>query len=699
MDDVGELAGLEHQPLEARLTTQFYAWERWGRGWNVWPWPVALEPPFRPFLFHSAPTPGAPVDDGRRPTLLSSLFDSFAGQGPASQAEEFSSWLEELSLVPDPDPVVREEPPAEIQIVLPATAKVRLETVEQFMLAASVTPTGIAFEVIGLPDAIVLQLAFDADQGPYIRDQIQAHFAEAIVTDASGFLAEKWKAAEGTAGLVVDFGLSEEFMCPLATADHLDPDPLGAIVGALAGVRPGEIGVLQILFAAACAPWADSIMRSVTNGSGGSFFGDAPDMVRLASEKVSRPLFGAVLRVGARSKEHEGALRIAQRLAAALRQFTRPGSNALIPLENEDYPDEEHEADLLERESRRSGMLLNVSELASFAHLPSPAVTHPKLRREARRTKAAPMQAPPDGLILGENLHEGVTRRVAVSIPERLRHIHVVGGTGTGKSTLLLSLIAQDIESGHGFAILDPHGDLVDEVLTQIPESRFGDVVLVNPADERPVGFNILQAHSELERNLLASDLVAIFRRLSTSWGDQMHSVLANAILAFLESDRGGTIGDLRRFLVEPEFRKEILETVRDAEVRYYWTKEFTLLAGKPQGPILTRLDTFLRPRLVRAMVNVRKDRLDLASVMNQGKILLVKLAQGMIGEENAALLGSILVAKLHQLVMGRQEQKAADRRPFFLYIDEFQHFVTPSMATLLTGARKFGLGLVLAHQ
>ncbi|MDA2932947.1 type IV secretion system DNA-binding domain-containing protein [Acidobacteria bacterium AH-259-D05] len=278
--------------------------------------------------------------------------------------------------------------------------------------------------------------------------------------------------------------------------------------------------------------------------------------------------------------------------------------------------------------------------------------------------------------------------------------MYVVGASGTGKSTLLLNLIVQDIKNGEGIAVLDPHGDLIDQILGHIPEERLSDIVLFDPSDEEfPVGFNILAAHSELEKTLLASDLVAVFRRLSTSWGDQMNSVLANAILAFLESEKGGTLFDLRRFLVEKDFRYSFLGTVKDPEVIYYWQKEFPLLKGKPQAPLLTRLNTFLRPKLIRYMVSQKENRLDFGKIMNQGKILLVKLAQGLIGAENAYLLGALLVTKIHQLALGRQEIEESKRRNFYLYIDEFQNFVTPSMADILSGARKYHLALTLAHQ
>ena len=212
---------------------------------------------------------------------------------------------------------------------------------------------------------------------------------------------------------------------------------------------------------------------------------------------------------------------------------------------------------------------------------------------------------------------------MTLSAEARSQHCYVIGASGTGKSTLLLNLILQDIEHGEGIAVLDPHGDLIDEIMGRIPEKRSHDVVLLDPSDEAyPVGFNVLKAHSEVEKNLLGSDLVAVFRRLSTSWGDQMTSVLGNAVLAFLESTEGGSLVDLRRFLVDTGFRAKFLKTVRDPEIVYYWEKTFPLLVAKPQGPILTRLDTFLRPKLIRYMVAQKENRFDLGAIMNDGEDL-----------------------------------------------------------------------------
>lgn len=382
--------------------------------------------------------------------------------------------------------------------------------------------------------------------------------------------------------------------------------------------------------------------------------------------------------------------------------FANPRGNELIPLTNDEYPFEEHLEDVLTRQTHRSGMLLNVEELVGFVHLPSREVASPKLCRQTRKSKAAPAIAlNRQGLVLGENVHAALSKTVALTAEQRVRHIHVIGASGTGKSTFLLNLIRQDIEAGEGVGVLDPHGDLVDRILEIVPEHRLEDVILLDPADEEySIGFNILSAHSDLEKRLLASDLVSVFQRLSTSWGDQMASVLQNAILAFLESDQGGTLADLRRFLLEPKYRNEFLATVCDPEIVYYWQHAFTQLSGnKSIGPVLTRLETFLSPKPIRYMVSQKENRLDFGAILDTGKIFLAKLAQGLIGRENSYLLGTLLVAKLQQLAMSRQRQTAAARRDFWLYIDEFHNFITPSMAEILTGARKYRLGLILAHQ
>lgn len=700
MSTEGEFVRWEGAPPPTRgelLTDQFYLWEKRGRGWQLWDYPVELEPPFRPFLFHDSMGVVPILDDGRKPTLLGSLWDRMRGRGNILLAPVVPSGED---LERNPEPFEDDSEIIEFQLSIPPTLKVTREATEQLLLSLSYTSRPLSFEVIGEAGGVTVQIACREPDAPELRQQLHAHFPEAVLAENAGTIAKCWDGSRARETVVVDFGLSHEFMLPLRTFRGFEVDPLIALVGALSHLREGELGVLQLLFQTVRHPWTESVLRSVTDWEGREFFIDAPEMVSQAREKMSRPLFAAVVRVAAQSVVHGRAWQIAKGLGGALRQFANPTSNELIPLSNDGYDESEHHRDLLSRRTHRSGMILNSEELVSLVHLPSASVRSEKLKREDKTTKAAPALAAGHRLVLGENVHAGRQTQVTLSPDQRVRHTYVIGASGTGKSTLLLNLILQDIRNGEGVGVLDPHGDLIDQILGHVPEERFKDVVLLDPGDaDYPVGFNVLSAHSELEKNLIASDLVAGFRRLSTSWGDQMTSVLGNAVLAFLESERGGTLADLRRFLIEPEFRRQYLPTVRDPEVIYYWQKEFPVLAGKPQAPLLTRLDTFLRPKVIRHMVAQRENRLDFAGIMNEGKIFLAKLAQGAIGEENAYLLGTLLVSKFQQLAMARQETEESARRPFYLYIDEFQNFITPSMAAILAAARKYRLGLVLAHQ
>jgi type IV secretion system coupling TraD/TrwB family protein len=691
---------LPASPVEL-LTDQFYRWEKRGRGWQTWDFAVGLEPPFAPFRFHFVPPRPAGFDDARRPTLLSRFTDRIVGllgSGVSHQALEGLPVLDLDDAEPDADE--SDGGLAEIRLSLAQDLEVSPEEVEQFLLALPRMSRPLGFEVVGTPEAISVQLTCAATDRATLTQQLKAYFPESVATSDDGCLDRCWGNNGAGHSVVVEFGLSEEFMLPLRVLRRFSVDPLTGVAAALSDLQAGEAGVLQVLLQPVRHAWAESIMRAVLDERGSPFFLDAPEVTALAREKVSRPLFACVVRVAGHSPAPQRAMLIARSVGWALNALANPPSNRLIPLSNDDYPDSVHERDLLLRLTHRSGMILSSSELVSLVHPPSSSVRIEKLVREAGKTRAAPAIAAGHEYVLGVNAHAGRSVEVSLSEDQRSRHLYVIGASGTGKSTLMLNLILQDLGRGQGLAVLDPHGDLIDEVLRRMPRQRLDDVVLIDPADAAyPIGFNILTAHSELERTLLASDLVAVFRRLSTSWGDQMTSVLGNAILAILESDRGGTLVELRRFLVEADFRREYLKTVRDAEVVYYWQKEFPFLSGKPQAPLLTRLDIFLRPKPIRFMVAQQESKLDLRRLMDEGKILLARLSQGAIGEENAYLLGTLLVSKLHQLAISRQEIAAAERRPFYLYIDEFQNFVTPSMEQILSGARKYRLGLVLAHQ
>ena len=672
------------------FSQQFQKWEERGRGWQVFDQPVQPEPPFVPFL-RRAMTDNPVVDDGCRPSFLGSLFRGLAPK-PAPVVEP------EPEEEPEPTPLVRDSL-VELQVALPADLDIARDSFEQLFRSLALSREPVVFELLGTHRRVLAQFAASVEDAPTVQRQLTAHFPDVQFRQQTGTLEQAWDTGSGDEACAVEFGLEREFMFPLATGNL---DPFIGIVGALAGMQPGELALFQVIFQAAHEDWPESIMRSVTHADGKPFFVNEPDLVPAADSKIARPLYAAVVRILVRTRTTNRLHEIARELAGSLRVFINPQGNALIPLKNDDYPLEDHINDVLCRQSRRSGMILNSDELIGFVHLPSTAVRSPALARDSGRTKAAPdiVQHRP-GILIGDNEHNGDTVEVYLTPEQRVRHTHIIGSNGTGKSSLLLNMIRQDIENHDGVAVLDPHGDLIDQILGCIPENRINDVVLVDLADEEfPVGFNLLEANTETEKRLLASDLVGVFRRLSRTWGDQMDTVLQNAILAILKSSRGGTLVDLREFLENPKFRNEFLPTVRSVEVMRFWTKVFPGLSrDKSVNSLLARLQDFFSSEPICNMVSQRGSSLNFSEIMDSGKIFLAKLSTGLGGDENSYLLGTLLVSKFQQMAMARQEQKVEDRKNFWLYIDEFQHFISPSMEKILTGTRKYKFGFTLAHQ
>jgi hypothetical protein len=595
-------------------------WEKRGRGWQVFGEPVYPEPPFVPFAFRPmAETPV--VDNGVRPSFLGSLFRKSAVPPPPEVGPE-----------PDGEPDTRPQGPrdalVELQVTLPADLDISRDSMERLFGNLSLCSEPIAFELLGTPKRVLAQFASSEQDALLVRKQLSAYFPAVQFRQVEGTLERTWDNSAGDHYLAMEFGLEREFMLPLATGKL---DPFIGIVSALAELQSGELALFQVLWQPVNELWAESIVNSVTMPDGKPMFVNAPELAQAAESKVAKSLYAVVVRMLVRSATYHRLQAISREFAGSLRAFGTPQGNALIPLHNDNYPFEEHIVDVVFRQSRRSGMILNSDELTGFVHLPSSAVRSPALQREAGKTKSAPLSVRHGSLLLGNNEHAGDNVEVRLSAEQRTRHVHVIGAPGTGKSTLLFNLIKQDIENHQGIAVFDPHGELVKKILGIIPDHRIDDVVFFNPSDEEfHIPFNILHAHTPRERTVLASDLVSVFRRLSTSWGDQMDSVLKNAILALLKSTRPGSLADLRRFLVEEDYRAEFLQTVQDEAIRYYWEKSFPLLTGnKSVGPIVTRLNDFLTDETVARMVTQPENRLDFARIMDSGKIFLANLSRG----------------------------------------------------------------------
>lgn len=676
-------------PVSAHLTKRFYDFDKLGKGWLLYDKPVQLEPPFTPFVGHFT-NDGQFYDDGIEHTLISkaiSLFTKRKRQMNQDGIPEISYNAHYFNNTTKLY-VFKLIIPKEIQF----TAAINTEFLG--MLTFCVSP--VSFEIIANNKSIAIQISCREQYVSFLKSQIQSRFpgislVEIADTPTDLLLLDK-------AVTAIDFGLKDEFMRPLHEVKGNDSDTFISLFSILDNLSTDENVIFQVLFTGVKYPWEQSILRSVSIGDK-PFFENAPEMLPMAREKVSTSLFATSIRLVAQAAQLKNAKRLLEKLSFALIHTSRSSGNILTPLMDEQYAVEQRVKDIILRQSHRAGMLLNARELATFVHIPSVSLGSKKLFGTGRKTKSAPSFAEGHATLLGFNNHLGVERQISISSQQRLKHMHIIGATGTGKTNFITNLLLQDIEQGNGLAIIDAHGDLIESILSCIPEKRMNDVVVIDPSDASyPVAFNILSAHSEIEREILSSDLVEAFKRHSTSWGDQMNSVFCNAIIAFLESSVGGTLPDLRRFLVEKRYRDSCLQSVADPSIVYYWEREYPLMKTSSIGPILTRLDTFLRPKAIRNMV-AQKRGLDFEYLMDSKKIILIKLAQGLIGTENSYLLGSFVIAKIHQAAMARQAQAKEHRTNFFLYIDEFHNYITPSISAILSGARKYGLGLILAHQ
>ncbi len=291
-----------------------------------------------------------------------------------------------------------------------------------------------------------------------------------------------------------------------------------------------------------------------------------------------------------------------------------------------------------------------------------------------------------------------------LSADDRRRHLYVIGKTGTGKSTLLFNLMLADLVHGRGFALLDPHGDLAEAVIDAVPPWRTNDVLYLNPADIAfPVALNPLDRVSPDARPLAAAHLVAAFKHLwADSWGPRLEYILLNALRLLLDT-QGSTLLGLPRLLVDDRYRKQLLYTCADPLVRAFWQTEFAAYHDRflteAIAPLQNKIGALLSPPLLRNIIGQPRSTIDIAHIMNNGRVLIAKLSKGRLGEGPAHLLGAFLATAFAQAAESRAGIPEAERRDFCLYADEFQNFATDSFASVLSEARKWRLSLVLAHQ
>ncbi len=423
-----------------------------------------------------------------------------------------------------------------------------------------------------------------------------------------------------------------------------------------------------------------------------------------AQRKMARHLFATHIRLFVfASPEGASAARVKlYDLAAALGQFTvRQQSRFQMSW----FPRHRYRRPRLF--ARR--FLLSDEELSTLWHPATNTVRAPRMETTGSRQLEPPAGLPfkkrePELAVLGRVHFRDQDDVFGIRPEDRFRHLAVIGKTGMGKSTLLLNLVTSDIEQGRGIALFDPHGDLADAILHRVPARRTNDVVLFDASDrEFPIAFNPLSFERPEQRPLVASGLVAVFKKLyGDSWGPRLEHILRHSLLALLEQP-GVSLLSLLRLLSDARYRDTVTAGVTDPVVREFWTKEFAgwnaRYRSEAIAPIQNKVGQFLSIPIVRAIVGQSRSTLDLRTVIDEGRILVVNLSKGKIGEDASSLLGSLLVTGLQLAAMSQANIREEDRQPFFAYVDEFQNFATESFATVLSEARKYRLALTIANQ
>jgi hypothetical protein len=353
--------------------------------------------------------------------------------------------------------------------------------------------------------------------------------------------------------------------------------------------------------------------------------------------------------------------------------------------------------------------VLNTEELASIFHLPLPSCETPNIKWLGARKAAPPVNIPTEGVLLGKNEYRGKETLIHMVAEDRMRHSYIIGMTGTGKSVLMVNMLVQDIKNGYGCCYVDPHGEAIEDIMQAIPPERLDDVIYFNPADsEFPLGLNMLESETQSQMDFAAQEMINIFYSLmpdASMGGPMFEHYMRNALLLLMaDRDSPGTLVELPRVFTDEEFRKEKLKHVEDILVKDFWEREFTASQkgqmAADMGPyIISKVGRFIENTLLRNIIGQQHSCFNFREVIDNNKILLVNLSKGKIGDTPSNLLGLITVSKIQMGAMARADLNPEDRKDFFLYIDEFQNFITESITTILSEARKYRLSLNLAHQ
>ncbi len=535
----------------------------------------------------------------------------------------------------------------------------------------------------------------------------------------------------------------ENYALPIRTYAELGLDSFESIIGSFAKINEvGEGASMQLLLRPAQKDAKRTLQRyieflkrgerleKVFSGGLPTSFSDAAEIlapkskttkqeekvideeaIKALTAKAAKPLFDVNVRMVVSAGSQFQADDILEGLSAGFSQFESPMRNAFRIVKPRN-PKKLIEQFIYRTFDDDKKMTLSAEEIASFYHLPISSTETPRVKWLKSKEAPPPENMPKAGLLLGTSVFRGIEKPVYLTDEDRRRHVYVVGQTGTGKSTLLGDLIVEDIQNGKGVAVIDPHGDLVEAALGFIPKERLDDIIYFNPGDlSRPLGLNMLDhdLSKPEERTFIVNEMQSIFDRLfdKESMGPMLQQYMRNALLLLMEDmpNEPATLVEVPRVFTDAEYRKRKLARIHNPVVIDFWEKEAVKAGGEASlanmTPYITsKFGGFIANDYMRPIIGQAKSSFNFREAMDSGKILLVNLAKGKIGDINANLLGMVFTGKILMAALSRVDVADANaRRDFNLYIDEFQNFTTDSIATILSEARKYRLNLTIAHQ
>jgi len=570
-------------------------------------------------------------------------------------------------------------------------------------------PSWISIELVLQNSQVSFQLAFPPEIETYVHSQVLAAYPEASFAHEPNRL-EEWTGPH----IPGKFHLERPSFFPLKDyTEFRETDPLLSILAVLSKGKAGDTAIMQFLISEAPSNIQSSAYSYLhPSSSNPKMRAPTPDGKRIIENKLTQPLLAVELRLAANNKH------LFRDLQQSLAVFNRPDGNSYAPSHVWPWKKTALWNAIKNRESAlgtfESQDALNVKELASFWHLPNARTKVPNLSWAAGGGYAEAPENLPVSLVGTENKEhinffatttfQNRPANFGLKLTDRLRHMYALGKSGSGKSTLLENMAIDDMKKGRGLAFIDPHGTSAEALLNYIPASRIQDVVYFNPADQQfPIQLNILEVKNPDQAELVASGVVSIFHKLyGTSWGPRLEYILRNTLLT-LTQVRGSTLADVVKMLTDYDFRRQIYRKLNNPQLLGFWQNEFDRLDERNRteqtSSILNKVGRFVQSPMINSIISSPRSTIDLDEIMNTRKILIANISQGRLGEENASLLGALLITKLQQAAMNRVEHTPEHYPEFFLYVDEFQNFATDSFLKILSEARKYKLGIILANQ